>query len=78
MSIKKENLLKTAELLFYKYGFRGVGLKQIISEANVATMTLYNHFESKDHLVEEVLKNGKSAIGPTWILLLIQILTPHL
>lgn len=55
-SAKKDELLKVAERLFYEYGFRGVGLKQIISEANVATMTLYNHFPSKDNLVEEVLR----------------------
>ncbi|WP_188208104.1 TetR/AcrR family transcriptional regulator [Alkalibacillus aidingensis] len=55
-SVKKETLLNVAERLFYEHGFRGVGLKQIISEANVATMTLYNHFSSKDQLVEEVLK----------------------
>ncbi|GAB3043461.1 TetR/AcrR family transcriptional regulator [Virgibacillus ainsalahensis] len=55
-SIKKDTLLKVAEQLFYEHGFRGVGLKQIISEANVATMTLYNHFPSKDNLVEEVLR----------------------
>src|SRR5699024_12263450 len=55
-SVKKEALLEVAERLFYKYGFKGVGLKQIIKEANVATMTLYNHFPSKDNLVEEVLK----------------------
>lgn len=55
-SVKKETLLKVAEQLFYEHGFRGVGLKQIISEANVATMTLYNHFPSKNNLVEEVLK----------------------
>ncbi len=56
MSKKKKDLLEVAERLFYEYGFNGVGLKQIIQEANVATMTLYNHFESKEHLVEEVLK----------------------
>ncbi|WP_027964672.1 TetR/AcrR family transcriptional regulator [Halalkalibacillus halophilus] len=55
-SAKREALLEVAERLFYEHGFQGVGLKQIISEANVATMTLYNHFHSKDHLVEEVLK----------------------
>ncbi|WP_373895824.1 TetR/AcrR family transcriptional regulator [Virgibacillus natechei] len=55
-SVKKEALLNVAERLFYEHGFRGVGLKQIISEADVATMTLYNHFSSKDQLVEEVLK----------------------
>lgn len=55
-SQKKEDILNVAEKLFYKYGFRGVGVKQIINEANVANMTLYNHFSSKEHLVEEVLK----------------------
>jgi AcrR family transcriptional regulator len=55
-SVKKDALLKVAERLFYEHGFRGVGLKQIINEADVATMTLYNHFPSKDNLVEEVLK----------------------
>ncbi|WP_255259701.1 TetR/AcrR family transcriptional regulator [Lentibacillus sp. CBA3610] len=55
-SVKKETLLEVAERLFYEYGFRGVGLKQIINEADVATMTLYNHFSSKDNLVEEVLR----------------------
>lgn len=56
-SEKKERLLRVADRLFYEYGFYGVGLKQIIKEANVATMTLYNHFSSKDRLVEEVLKS---------------------
>jgi AcrR family transcriptional regulator len=56
MSIKKEELLNKAEALFYEYGFHAVGLKQIINEANVAVMTLYNHFDSKDDLILEVLK----------------------
>lgn len=60
MSVKKDTLLEVAERLFYEHGFRGVGLKQIISEANVATMTLYNHFPSKDNLVEEVLKQREA------------------
>ncbi|QHS24580.1 TetR/AcrR family transcriptional regulator [Virgibacillus sp. MSP4-1] len=59
-SVKKEALLEVAERLFYEHGFRGVGLKQIINEANVATMTLYNHFGSKDNLVEEVLKQREA------------------
>lgn len=59
-SSKKENLLAVAEKLFYEHGFRGVGLKQIISEADVATMTLYNHFPSKDKLVEAVLRQREA------------------
>ncbi|MBO3065267.1 TetR/AcrR family transcriptional regulator [Staphylococcus shinii] len=60
MSQKKQDILSVAERLFYEYGFRGVGLKQIIQEANVATMTLYNHFESKDNLVAQVLKQREA------------------
>ncbi|HJF68792.1 MAG TPA: TetR/AcrR family transcriptional regulator, partial [Staphylococcus kloosii] len=37
MSKKKDDLLEVAERLFYENGFNGVGLKQIIKEANVAT-----------------------------------------
>lgn len=60
LSQKRQDILSTAERLFYEYGFRGIGLKQIIQEANVATMTLYNHFASKDNLVEAVLKQRES------------------
>ena len=55
MSQKKQDILGVAERLFYESGFRGVCLKQIIQEANVATMTLYNHFESKD-MMEHVYR----------------------
>src|SRR5699024_10419221 len=60
ISQKKEDLLHTAERLFYEYGFRGVGVKQIIKEANVANMTLYYHSSSKEQLVEEVLKKRET------------------
>lgn len=56
MSKKKENLLEHAEQLFYEYGFHAVGLKRIITEADVALMTMYNHFDSKEDLVLQVLK----------------------
>lgn len=59
-SLKKEAILNTAETLFYDHGFHAVGLKKIIDEANVATMTLYNHFSSKEQLIEEVLKKRES------------------
>lgn len=55
MSKKKQDVLQTAETLFYAHGFHAVGIKKIIAEANVSLMTLYNHFESKENLVLEVL-----------------------
>lgn len=59
-SPKKESILNTAETLFYNHGFHSVGMKKIIDESNVATMTLYNHFSSKEQLIEEVLKKRES------------------
>lgn len=56
VSDKKEKLLLVAEKLFYKHGFHAIGLKRIISEANLAIMTLYNHFDSKNDLIMEILK----------------------
>ncbi|ANU16326.1 hypothetical protein BBI11_04320 [Planococcus maritimus] len=55
MSTKKEDLLAAAEQLFYQHGFHAIGLKAIVQEADVALMTLYNHFKSKDELILEIL-----------------------
>ncbi|PPA70431.1 TetR/AcrR family transcriptional regulator [Jeotgalibacillus proteolyticus] len=55
MSRKRQDLMERAEVLFYENGFHGVGLKRVVSEAGVALMTLYNHFESKEDLIMAVL-----------------------
>ena len=51
----RELIIRTAHELFYKDGFRGVGLDQILKAVGVTKTTFYNHFESKDALVVEVL-----------------------
>lgn len=56
MTKKRQDLTYHAERLFYENGFHAVGLKRVINEANVALMTMYNHFESKEDLILEVLK----------------------
>ena len=56
MSSKKEMLLNVSEHLFYLHGFHAIGLKRIITDADVAIMTLYNHFASKDDLIVAYLK----------------------
>lgn len=62
MSSKKEDLLNKAEILFYEHSFHSIGLKRVINEANVAVMTLYNHFASKEDLIMEVLKEEKKIL----------------
>lgn len=53
---KREELLATAERLFYEEGFHATGIDRLVAEAGVARMTLYNHFPSKEALIEEVLE----------------------
>jgi AcrR family transcriptional regulator len=52
----RQRIMETAERLFYAEGVRSVGIDRIIAEAEVAKMTLYNHFPSKDDLILAVLQ----------------------
>src|SRR4029079_7775788 len=52
----RRRILETADRLFYQEGVRAVGIDRIIAEAEVAKMSLYNHFPSKDDLILAVLK----------------------
>jgi AcrR family transcriptional regulator len=47
----RERIMETAQRLFYRDGFRAVGIDTIIAEAGVAKMSLYRHFPSKDDLI---------------------------
>ena len=47
----RERILQTAERLFYRDGYRAVGVDTIVAESGVAKMTLYRHFPSKDDLI---------------------------
>lgn len=52
---KKDQLILSATELFNKQGYNATGIDQIVEHANVATMTLYRNFKSKEKLIESVL-----------------------
>lgn len=52
----RERILEVASQLFYQNGIRAVGIDTIIAQADVAKMTFYKHFKTKDLLVVEFLK----------------------
>jgi AcrR family transcriptional regulator len=52
---KRKHIVRTAYRLFKRDGFHATGIDKIIAEAEVAKMTMYRHFPSKDGLIVEVL-----------------------
>lgn len=50
MALPKERILDKALDLFANQGYNSTGINQIISEANVAKASFYQHFKSKEDL----------------------------
>ncbi|MEX0285934.1 MAG: TetR/AcrR family transcriptional regulator [Paracoccaceae bacterium] len=51
---KRKNILEAAVKEFQEHGFRGAKTTRIASEAGVSSRTLYNHFDSKEALFQEI------------------------
>jgi AcrR family transcriptional regulator len=47
----RDRILNVAGSLFYKEGYRAVGIDRIIAESNVAKATFYKYFPAKDDLI---------------------------
>jgi AcrR family transcriptional regulator len=52
----KERILQTADRLFYLEGIRAIGVDTIAAEIGISKRTLYNHFPSKDSLINAYLQ----------------------
>jgi AcrR family transcriptional regulator len=52
----RDRLLDAADRLFYQEGVRAVGIDRVLSEADAAKASLYQHFGSKDQLVASYLE----------------------
>lgn len=61
-SSKRDQLINTAQELFYREGYHATGIDRILAESGVAKMTLYKHFRSKDELIQAVLENREQAV----------------
>jgi AcrR family transcriptional regulator len=57
--------VNTAWQLFYRDGYRAVGIDTLLAEAGVAKMTLYNHFTSKEELIVAVLEERSALLQQT-------------
>ncbi len=53
---RRDQLIETALDLFNRNGYHATGIDRILAESGVAKMTLYNHFGSKDALIQAALE----------------------
>jgi AcrR family transcriptional regulator len=54
---RREQVLRVAEALFARAGYRGVGLREIAAQVGIRAPSLFKHFDSKDALYNAVLLN---------------------
>src|SRR5436190_23947816 len=61
----RQRILKTAQNLFYRNGYRATGINEIIDKSGVAKATFYAHFPSKEDLVLEYIRTLNQADTPS-------------
>jgi AcrR family transcriptional regulator len=62
----RARILAAAADLFYRHGIRAVGVEAIADAAGTNKMTLYRHFDSKDELVAEYLRQAAQDADTCW------------
>src|SRR5438552_243706 len=67
VSQARERVLTAAYDLFSRQGVRAVGIDTIIARADVAKMTFYHHFRSKDDLVLAFLERREQLWPHHWL-----------
>ncbi|MBM3599917.1 MAG: TetR family transcriptional regulator [Alphaproteobacteria bacterium] len=61
----RARILATADRLFYHQGIRAVGVDTVADEVGISKRTLYNYFPSKEALVAAYLEGRASALPPS-------------
>lgn len=59
----RDRIVGYAQELFFSQGYQAIGLDQILREAGLSKATFYNHFESRDALIEEAIKRSDQQIS---------------
>ena len=59
----RDRILSVAGPLFYREGYRAVGVDRVIAGADVAKATFYRHFPSKDDLIVAWLHRAETGMA---------------
>lgn len=56
MDNQQDKILKSAQMLFGKYGMKKTSMSEIASEAGMGKATVYHYFASKEHIFAAVIE----------------------
>ena len=59
-SAKKEEIINAAQKLFARFGLKKTSVDEIAKSAQVAKGTIYNYFETKEEIFDEVIRREGS------------------
>ena len=54
--LKKQEIIRTAEFLFCRYGYEATSVQDILDELKTSKGSFYHHFISKESLLEEICR----------------------
>ena len=60
--MKEDQILKAAKKLISKYGFKKVSMDEIAKEANVVKKTVYAYFDSKEALLNALIRDELKSV----------------
>lgn len=58
--VARQKILNTVGDLFFRDGYRAVGVDTVAAKSGVSKMTLYHHFRSKDELIVAYLEDANA------------------
>jgi AcrR family transcriptional regulator len=58
MGSRREQIIRTAALLFRQFGFNGTSIEDIARKVNLPKGGIYNHIKSKEELLYEIITRG--------------------
>lgn len=58
----RETILKAARLLFLRQGYHATGMREIAHDSGISLGAVYNHFASKEEILQEIL-NERNLYG---------------
>ena len=61
---RRNEILDTAQALFYREGYEGTTIARLINEVGVAKGTFYHYFSSKEQLLDELIDRGYRELTP--------------